>query len=65
LPFIDDMAADTPDRPRNLPRRALHSERPPPVASILVPFPHAVDDHQTGTPFLASTGAALLVQRRG
>ncbi|UCE33024.1 MAG: undecaprenyldiphospho-muramoylpentapeptide beta-N-acetylglucosaminyltransferase [Burkholderiales bacterium] len=31
------------------------------VASILVPFPHAVDDHQTGNArFLAAHGAALL-----
>ena len=32
------------------------------VASILVPFPHAVDDHQTGNArFLAETGAAILL----
>ena len=32
------------------------------VASILVPFPHAVDDHQTSNAkFLASTGAAILL----
>jgi UDP-N-acetylglucosamine--N-acetylmuramyl-(pentapeptide) pyrophosphoryl-undecaprenol N-acetylglucosamine transferase len=32
------------------------------VASILVPFPHAVDDHQTGNArFLASAGAAILL----
>ncbi len=32
------------------------------VASILVPFPHAVDDHQTGNArFLAERGAARLV----
>jgi UDP-N-acetylglucosamine--N-acetylmuramyl-(pentapeptide) pyrophosphoryl-undecaprenol N-acetylglucosamine transferase len=32
------------------------------VASILVPFPHAVDDHQTGNArFLADAGAALLL----
>jgi UDP-N-acetylglucosamine--N-acetylmuramyl-(pentapeptide) pyrophosphoryl-undecaprenol N-acetylglucosamine transferase len=30
-------------------------------ASVLVPFPHAVDDHQTGNArFLADRGAALL-----
>ena len=34
------------------------------VASILVPFPHAVDDHQTGNArFLAEQGAAELVQQ--
>jgi UDP-N-acetylglucosamine--N-acetylmuramyl-(pentapeptide) pyrophosphoryl-undecaprenol N-acetylglucosamine transferase len=32
------------------------------VASILVPFPHAVDDHQTtNARFLASAGAAILL----
>lgn len=35
------------------------------VASLLVPFPHAVDDHQTGNArFLADAGAAVLVQQR-
>ena len=32
------------------------------MASILVPFPHAVDDHQTANArFLAEHGAALLL----
>ncbi|HWS73840.1 MAG TPA: undecaprenyldiphospho-muramoylpentapeptide beta-N-acetylglucosaminyltransferase [Quisquiliibacterium sp.] len=32
------------------------------VASVLVPYPHAVDDHQTGNArFLSERGAALLV----
>ncbi len=32
------------------------------VASVLVPFPHAVDDHQTtNARFLAQTGAAILL----
>jgi UDP-N-acetylglucosamine--N-acetylmuramyl-(pentapeptide) pyrophosphoryl-undecaprenol N-acetylglucosamine transferase len=35
------------------------------VASVLVPFPYAVDDHQTyNARFLADAGAALLVQQR-
>jgi len=35
------------------------------VASILVPFPHAVDDHQTyNARFLADAGAAVLIQQR-
>jgi UDP-N-acetylglucosamine--N-acetylmuramyl-(pentapeptide) pyrophosphoryl-undecaprenol N-acetylglucosamine transferase len=35
------------------------------MASILVPFQHAVDDHQTANArFLADAGAALLVQQR-
>jgi len=34
------------------------------VGSLLVPFPHAVDDHQTGNAkFLADAGAARLVQQ--
>jgi UDP-N-acetylglucosamine--N-acetylmuramyl-(pentapeptide) pyrophosphoryl-undecaprenol N-acetylglucosamine transferase len=32
------------------------------VASVLIPFPHAVDDHQTGNArFLADAGASLLI----
>ena len=32
------------------------------VASVLVPFPHAVDDHQTANArFLAHAGAAILL----
>jgi UDP-N-acetylglucosamine--N-acetylmuramyl-(pentapeptide) pyrophosphoryl-undecaprenol N-acetylglucosamine transferase len=35
------------------------------IASILVPFPHAVDDHQTANArFLAEQGAAILIQQR-
>ena len=35
------------------------------MASILVPFPHAVDDHQTANgKFLADHGAAILIQQR-
>jgi UDP-N-acetylglucosamine--N-acetylmuramyl-(pentapeptide) pyrophosphoryl-undecaprenol N-acetylglucosamine transferase len=35
------------------------------VASVLVPFPHAVDDHQTtNARYLADGGAAILVQQR-
>jgi UDP-N-acetylglucosamine--N-acetylmuramyl-(pentapeptide) pyrophosphoryl-undecaprenol N-acetylglucosamine transferase len=35
------------------------------MASILVPFPYAVDDHQTANArFLAEHGAALLIQQR-
>ncbi|WP_286239701.1 undecaprenyldiphospho-muramoylpentapeptide beta-N-acetylglucosaminyltransferase [Neptuniibacter halophilus] len=34
------------------------------VASVLVPFPHAVDDHQTkNAGYLAERGAALLIQQ--
>ena len=35
------------------------------MASILVPFPHAVDDHQTANArFLAEQGAAILLSQR-
>jgi UDP-N-acetylglucosamine--N-acetylmuramyl-(pentapeptide) pyrophosphoryl-undecaprenol N-acetylglucosamine transferase len=35
------------------------------MASVLVPFPHAVDDHQTANArFLADHGAAVLLQQR-
>lgn len=35
------------------------------VAAVLVPFPYAVDDHQTANAkYLADNGAALLVQQR-
>lgn len=35
------------------------------VASLLVPYPHAVDDHQTrNAEYLSDNGAALLVQQR-
>ena len=35
------------------------------MASILVPFPHAVDDHQTSNArFLADRGAAIVLQQR-
>jgi UDP-N-acetylglucosamine--N-acetylmuramyl-(pentapeptide) pyrophosphoryl-undecaprenol N-acetylglucosamine transferase len=34
------------------------------VASVLVPFPHAVDDHQTfNAQYLSDAGAALLIQQ--
>jgi UDP-N-acetylglucosamine--N-acetylmuramyl-(pentapeptide) pyrophosphoryl-undecaprenol N-acetylglucosamine transferase len=35
------------------------------MASVLVPFPHAADDHQTANArFLADRGAAILIQQR-
>jgi UDP-N-acetylglucosamine--N-acetylmuramyl-(pentapeptide) pyrophosphoryl-undecaprenol N-acetylglucosamine transferase len=35
------------------------------LASVLVPFPHAVDDHQTANAkFLSDRGAAILIQQR-
>jgi len=36
------------------------------IASVLVPFPHAVDDHQTANArFLADRGAAILLPQQG
>ncbi|MGC3964748.1 MAG: undecaprenyldiphospho-muramoylpentapeptide beta-N-acetylglucosaminyltransferase [Rhodocyclaceae bacterium] len=65
LPFIDDMAARygwadlVICRSGALTVAELAAAG---VASVLVPFPHAVDDHQTGNArFLASHGAAELV----
>ena len=35
------------------------------VASVLVPYPHAVDDHQTGNArFLSENGAAVLLPQQ-
>jgi UDP-N-acetylglucosamine--N-acetylmuramyl-(pentapeptide) pyrophosphoryl-undecaprenol N-acetylglucosamine transferase len=35
------------------------------VAALLVPYPHAVDDHQTANGnYLAKAGAAILIQQR-
>lgn len=65
LPFIDDMAgayawADLVIcRAGALTVAELAAAG---VASVLVPFPHAVDDHQTGNArFLSSAGAAILL----
>lgn len=65
LPFIDDMAAEyaacdlTICRAGALTVAELAAAG---VASILVPFPHAVDDHQTGNArFLSEQGAAILL----
>ena len=65
LPFIEDMAAayDWADlvicRAGALTIAELAAAG---VASVLVPFPHAVDDHQTGNArFLAQVGAAVLL----
>ena len=64
-PFIDDMAAAYADadvvvcRAGALTVAELAAAG---VASILVPLPHAVDDHQTGNArFLAERGAACLL----
>jgi len=67
LPFIDNMAQRYAEadlvicRSGALTIAELASAG---VASVLVPFPHAVDDHQTGNArFLSERGAALLIQQ--
>lgn len=68
LPFIEDMAAAYGDadvvvcRAGALTVAELAAAG---VASVLVPFPHAVDDHQThNARFLADAGAAVLLPQR-
>ena len=68
LAFIEDMAAEYGDADVVICRAGaltVSELAAAGVASILVPFPHAVDDHQThNARFLADTGAAVLVQQR-
>jgi UDP-N-acetylglucosamine--N-acetylmuramyl-(pentapeptide) pyrophosphoryl-undecaprenol N-acetylglucosamine transferase len=65
VPFIDDMAARYAEADLVICRAGaltVAEIAAAGIASILVPFPHAVDDHQTGNArFLASRGAADLV----
>lgn len=65
LAFIDDMAARYAEADVVICRAGALTVAELAVvgvASVLVPFPHAVDDHQTGNArFLADQGAALLM----
>lgn len=65
VPFIDDMAAKYAEADLVICRAGaltVAELAAAGVASVLVPFPHAVDDHQTANArFLAERGAALLV----
>jgi UDP-N-acetylglucosamine--N-acetylmuramyl-(pentapeptide) pyrophosphoryl-undecaprenol N-acetylglucosamine transferase len=65
LPFIDDMAAAYAWADLVICRAGAMTVAElaaAGVASILVPFPHAVDDHQTANArFLAKAGAAILL----
>jgi UDP-N-acetylglucosamine--N-acetylmuramyl-(pentapeptide) pyrophosphoryl-undecaprenol N-acetylglucosamine transferase len=65
LAFIDDMAARYAESDVVLCRAGALTVAElacAGVASILVPFPHAVDDHQTGNAkFLSARGAAVLL----
>lgn len=68
VPFIDDMAAAYADADLVICRAGaltIAELAAAGVASILVPFPHAVDDHQTGNArFLAERGAAWLISQK-
>jgi UDP-N-acetylglucosamine--N-acetylmuramyl-(pentapeptide) pyrophosphoryl-undecaprenol N-acetylglucosamine transferase len=67
-PFIDDMAAAYAWADLVLCRAGaltVAELAAAGVAAILVPYPHAVDDHQTrNAAYLADAGAALVVQER-
>ena len=66
--FIDDMAAVYRDADLVICRAGaltIAELAAVGVAALLVPFPHAVDDHQTGNArFLADHGAAFLIQQQ-
>jgi UDP-N-acetylglucosamine--N-acetylmuramyl-(pentapeptide) pyrophosphoryl-undecaprenol N-acetylglucosamine transferase len=68
LAFIDDMAAAYADADLVVCRAGaitVAEIAAAGVASVLVPFPHAVDDHQTANArFLADAGAAILLPQR-
>ena len=68
LAFIDDMAKRYADADLVICRAGamtIAELSAGGMASVLVPFPHAVDDHQTANArFLADQGAAILIQQR-
>lgn len=68
LPFIDDMAAVYAWADLVICRAGALTVceiAAAGVASVLIPFPHAVDDHQTANArFLSDAGAACLFQQR-
>ncbi|RZT41042.1 undecaprenyldiphospho-muramoylpentapeptide beta-N-acetylglucosaminyltransferase [Cupriavidus agavae] len=67
VPFIDDMAAAYADADLVICRAGamtVSEVAAAGVAALFVPFPHAVDDHQTtNAAFLSRQDAALLVQQ--
>lgn len=67
LPFIDNMAARYAEADLVVCRAGaltIAELATVGVASVLVPFPHAVDDHQTGNAlFLSEKGAAILIRQ--
>jgi UDP-N-acetylglucosamine--N-acetylmuramyl-(pentapeptide) pyrophosphoryl-undecaprenol N-acetylglucosamine transferase len=68
LPFIDDMAAEYAWADVVICRSGaltVSEIAAAGVASVLIPFPHAVDDHQTvNARYLSDAGAALLFQQK-
>lgn len=68
VPFIDDMASAYANADLVICRSGAMTVAEIAavgVAALFVPFPHAVDDHQTtNAEFLAEQGAAVLVQQR-
>ena len=66
--FIEDMAGayESGRGPGDLPRRRLDRGCPtaPCPPAILVPFPHAVDDHQTANAIFSPTPVQLFCCRR-
>lgn len=68
VPFIDDMAAAYAAADLVICRSGamtVSEIAAVGVAALFVPFPYAVDDHQTtNAAFLAEAGAAVLVQQR-
>lgn len=68
LPFIDDMAARYGAADLVICRAGaltIAELAAAGVGSVLIPFPFAVDDHQTrNAAFLADAGAAILIQQR-
>jgi UDP-N-acetylglucosamine--N-acetylmuramyl-(pentapeptide) pyrophosphoryl-undecaprenol N-acetylglucosamine transferase len=68
LPFIDDMAARYAQADLVICRAGaltVAELAAAGVACVLVPFPHAVDDHQTGNArFLSEAGAAILLPQK-
>lgn len=68
LPFIDDMASRYAAADLVVCRAGattIAELAAAGVASVLIPFPHAVDDHQTGNArYLAEHHAAVLIEQR-
>ena len=68
LPFIDNMAAQYAEADLIICRAGastIAELAAAGIASVLVPFPHAVDDHQThNARFLSERGAAILIPQQ-